>query len=294
MKKKKILAVVVTYNRKELLSECIEALLKQECDFLDVLIVDNASTDGTRRYIDKYIKNKRVLYENTGSNIGGAGGFNYGMKKGVELGYDYIWLMDDDTIVKKDSLTNLLKADEDLKGNYGFLSSRTLWTDESICLMNKQKEKLFQKKSKYPKIRFASFVSFFVKTDIIKEVGLPIKDFFIWSDDVEYSMRIQKKYNCYLVEDSEVIHKTKSNIGPNIAKDDERIDRYYYLFRNEMYIAKHNSILRKFYMLAVIIVLSLRVIFKSKNYKSKKLKVISKGVKDGFKFNPKVEYIKNQ
>ena len=293
MKKKKILAVVVTYNRKELLSECIEALLKQECDFLDVLIVDNASTDGTRRYIDKYIKNKRVLYENTGSNIGGAGGFNYGMKKGVELGYDYIWLMDDDTIVKKDSLTNLLKADEYLKGNYGFLSSRTLWTDGSICLMNKQKEKLFQKKSKYPKIRFASFVSFFVKTDIIKEVGLPIKDFFIWSDDVEYSMRIQKKYNCYLVEDSEVIHKTKSNIGPNIAKDDERIDRYYYLFRNEMYIAKHNNLLRKFYMLAVIIVLSLRVIFKSKNYKSKKLKVISKGVKDGFKFNPKVEYIKN-
>ncbi len=293
MKKKKILAVVVTYNRKELLSECIEALLKQECDFLDVLIVDNASTDGTRRYIDKYIKNKRVLYENTGSNIGGAGGFNYGMKKGVELGYDYIWLMDDDTIVKKDSLTNLLKADEYLKGNYGFLSSRTLWIDESICLMNKQKEKLFQKKSKYPKIRFASFVSFFVKTSVIKEVGLPIKDFFIWSDDVEYSMRIQKKYNCYLVEDSEVIHKTKSNIGPNIAKDDERIDRYYYLFRNEMYIAKHNSILRKFYMLAVIIVLSLRVIFKSKNYKSKKLKVISKGVKDGFKFNPPIEYIKN-
>ena len=118
MKKKKILAVVVTYNRKELLSECIEALLKQECDFLDVLIIDNASTDGTRRYIDKYVKNKRVLYENTGSNIGGSGGFNYGMKKGVELGYDYIWLMDDDTIVKKDSLTNLLKADEYLKGDF--------------------------------------------------------------------------------------------------------------------------------------------------------------------------------
>ena len=113
---KKILAVVVTYNRKELLCECLDALLHQECSFLDILIVDNASTDGTHEYIEKYLKDKRVIYENTGSNIGGAGGFNYGMKLGVKLGYDYIWLMDDDTIVKKDSLTKLLEADNYLKG----------------------------------------------------------------------------------------------------------------------------------------------------------------------------------
>ena len=213
---KKILAVVVTYNRKELLCECLEALLHQECSFLDILIVDNASTDGTYDYIEKYLKDKRVIYENTGSNIGGAGGFNYGMKLGVKLGYDYIWLMDDDTIVKKDSLTKLLEADNYLKGDYGFLSSKALWTDGNICRMNKQKLKKCSKNSKYQEIYFASFVSFFVKTSVIKEVGLPIKEFFIWADDCEYSYRIQKKYNCYLINDSEVVHKTSNNIGLTI------------------------------------------------------------------------------
>ena len=55
---KKVIAVVVTYNRKELLKEAIEALLNQEYNNCDVLIVDNASTDGTREYIDELLKDE--------------------------------------------------------------------------------------------------------------------------------------------------------------------------------------------------------------------------------------------
>ncbi len=292
---KKILAVVVTYNRKELLSECLDALLKQECSFLDILIVDNASTDGTYDYIEHYLKNKRVIYENTGENLGGAGGFNYGMKHGVKLGYDYIWLMDDDTIVKKDSLTKLLEADQKLKGKYGFLYSMPLWIDGNICRMNKPRYKKGEKDKEYPRLNFGSFVSFFIKTEVIKEVGLPIKEFFIWGDDVEYSHRIQKLYDCYLVKDSEVIHKTKTNDGSNIAKDDERMDRYKYSFRNEAFINRYRNFNEKLYAFAKVCYLILLVLFKSKKNKFKKIKIIIDNTIEGtFNFNPKIEYIRDE
>ena len=69
------------------------------------------------------------------------------------------------------------------------------------------------------------------------------KEFFIWTDDWEYTRRISRKYKCYVVTDSEVIHKTKSNIGANIAIDSEdRIERYRYAYRNEMYLYKREGL----------------------------------------------------
>ncbi len=293
---KKILAIVVTYNRKELLTECIEALLHQECSFLDVLIVDNASTDGTYEYIEPLLKNKRVIYENTGANLGGAGGFNYGMRIGVKLGYDYVWLMDDDTIVKKDSLTKLLEADQKLKGDYGYLSSKPLWIDGNICRMNKQKFLRGEKDKELPRICFASFVAFFTKTDVIKDIGLPIKEFFIWADDVEYTHRMNiNNYKGYLVPESEVVHKTKNNIGSNIAKDDERVERYHYAFRNEAYITRTKNINGKLYEFAKNCFQVLRVLLISKKYKFKKIKIIIGSYIEGLtSFNPKIEYIRDK
>ena len=203
---KKVIAVVVTYNRKELLKECINALLKQYYNNCDILVVDNASTDGTKEFISDELRNSKVHYENTEANLGGAGGFNYGMKKACELGCDFIWVMDDDCIVHKDSLTELLNADKELKGDYGFLSSKVLWKDETICKMNIQKRR-FSKwlkdfETNKQSIAMASFVSLFLKTSIVKEIGLPIKEFFIWSDDWEYTRRISRRYACYYISKS--------------------------------------------------------------------------------------------
>ena len=137
---KNVAAVIVTYNRKKFLKKCIEALLEQEkSEECDILVIDNASTDGTKEEIVKYIELEQVIYINTGNNLGGAGGFNFGIKEAVRLGYKYIWLMDDDCIVHKDSLKELLEADKKLDGNYGFLSSVVLWKDGTVCKMNKQK-----------------------------------------------------------------------------------------------------------------------------------------------------------
>ena len=140
--KSNICAIVVTYNRKELLRECIEALLASR-EPSDILIVDNYSTDGTKEVCDAFlseVNNKTdILYYNTGANLGGAGGFNLGLKKAYEIGYEFFWLMDDDTIVEENTLTELFLAQKNICGmgkTFGFLSSNAYWTDGSICKMN--------------------------------------------------------------------------------------------------------------------------------------------------------------
>lgn len=90
-------AVIVTYNRKELLSQNIEMLLKQTMTVDSIIIVDNCSSDGTY----EYLKNcgwttEPFLYLKTETNIGGAGGFYTGVKAAYEAGADWIVLMDDD------------------------------------------------------------------------------------------------------------------------------------------------------------------------------------------------------
>lgn len=293
---KKVIAVVVTYNRKELLKEAIEALLNQEYKNCDILIVDNASTDGTKEYIDELLKDTRVHYENTGANLGGAGGFNYGMKRACQMGCDFVWVMDDDCIVHKDSLTELLNADKQLNGNYGFLSSKVLWKDGSICKMNIPKKTFSTWLKEFDKtvqeIAMASFVSLFVKTDIIKEMGLPIKEFFIWTDDWEFTRRISRKYKSYFISKSIVTHKSKNNEGADISTvEGDRVERFKYLYRNDVVLYRGEG-LKGWILLYIRLVLhKLRILKSDKKDKKERIKIINNAIKEGKKFKPDIEFV---
>lgn len=293
---KKVIAVVVTYNRKELLKEAIEALLNQEYNNCDVLIVDNASTDGTREYIDELLKDTRVHYENTGANLGGAGGFNYGMKRACQMGCDFVWVMDDDCIVHKDSLTELLNADKQLNGNYGFLSSKVLWKDDSICKMNIPKKTFSTWLKEFDKpvqeIAMASFVSLFVKTDIIKEMGLPIKEFFIWTDDWEFTRRISRKYKSYFISKSIVTHKSKNNEGADISTvDGDRVERFKYLYRNDFVLYRGEGLKGWILLYIRLILHKLRILKSDKKDKKERIKIINNAIKEGKKFKPDIEFV---
>ncbi len=293
-----IVAIVVTYNRKELLKKNIEALLCQNTSNFDIYIIDNASTDGTKEYISDYIAANKVQYLNTGKNLGGAGGFNFGINEACKAGYDYIWIMDDDTIPFKDCLNELMSADKVLDGNYGFLSSVALWKDNTPCKMNRQKSiNNWYDDAQYLKfsllrIFHATFVSFFVKRETVEKYGLPIKEFFIWGDDVEYSNRLSKAYPCYVVGSSQVLHDTANNEGSNIAKDDiGRVNRYKFAYRNEMYIAKKNGIKGLCRQFAKICLHILRVLVSEKGYRFKKWGIIIGSSVRGLFFNPSVEFV---
>ena len=291
-----IAAVVVTYNRKQLLLECIDALLNQGVQ-LDIFIVDNASTDGTEKAVTAYLeKNRNLFYFNTGSNKGGAWGFNYGIRQAAEKDYTYIWIMDDDCIPCSGALKELLNAAEGLDDQFGFLASHVLWKDMKTCVMNVPRRTVFSKVRSFDQnlinIKMSSFVSLFIKGRTIKQYGLPIKEFFIWTDDWEFTRRILMHENCYLVNNSKVIHKSNSNIGADISSDSkERLERYYYLYRNDVYLYRREGLLGFLYELLRLGYHSAKIMLKAKDNKKARFMKIIKGTKAGLTFNPEIKYI---
>lgn len=296
-----VVAIIVTYNRKELLSRCIDSILNQKNAECDIIIIDNSSTDGTRDYISDYLEIDKIFYFNTEKNLGGAGGFHYGMKIALEKRYAYLWIMDDDTIPKEHALEELLKADRLLGGEYGFLSSAVLWKDGLYCKMNRQKivgtayKKVHLLEKSLIPVYQATFVSLLLKKETVIREGLPIKEFFIWGDDVEYTHRLSNDADCYLVGKSQVIHFTENNVGSSIADDEySRVNRYRYAYRNENYIARREGIKGVSYYIAKCCLNIVRILIKAKDHKMKRCWIIMSQMVLGISFNPKIEYVERE
>lgn len=294
---KTVAACVVTYNRRELLLECIDHLLAQTvAAIMDVIIVDNASTDGTQEALADHIAKGNIIYVNTGSNLGGAGGFQRCFREATQRGYEYAWVMDDDCMPEANALEELLVYGDALGGDFGYLSSKVLWKDGSICVMNVQRQKLFKNVEDYsPRaipIDLASFVSLFVPTSVVREVGLPIKEFFLWTDDWEYTRRISLKHPCYLVPSSVVVHKSAMNIGANIAyESSERLDRFEMMYRNDVYLYRREGVRGFLYECARLTAHAARVITRSSDHRGDRLRSIARGTMKGFGFRPEIEYV---
>lgn len=297
--KNSIVAIVVTYNRKKLLIEAVKALLKQTYEFFDIFIIDNASTDGTFEYIKDISENSRVYYMNTGENLGGAGGFHYGIKEAVNKGYEKIWIMDDDTIPTPPALQELLNAEILVNDSYGFLCSDVKWTDGSACAMNVpnvSNQWIHQTQFLQDgilRVDQCSFVSCFFTAETVKKVGLPLKEFFVWGDDAEYTKRISNIKESYFVTKSIVVHKMNSNIPTDISQDSiDRLFRYRFSYRNMYFVNKKHGTKLSMLLYYYGIYLDIRKIIKCKKKgKWKKIKIIMKGIRDGKKFKPSVEYI---
>lgn len=287
---------MVTYNRKKLLIECISAILSQECnrDF-DVLVIDNASTDGTKDAVTASFSDSRVTYINTGSNLGGAGGFSFGMREAAERGYGWAWVMDDDCIPSSGALAELMRVDACLVDGYGFLSSKVLWKDNSICRMNVQRETPFRSvrdfESAQVPVAMASFVSLLVPVANIMKYGLPIKEFFIWTDDWEFTRRLSRKLPSFLVNGSIVIHKSKSNIGADISIEGvDRLNRFGRLYRNDVYLYRREGIKGFLYEAARLTSHLVRVLVKAPGQRFLRMKMIIGGTARGLSFAPPIEY----
>ncbi len=236
-----IWAVVVTHNRKDLLGECLRALLAQTRRPDRILVVDNASTDGTRELVRLQFGDEVQLLA-LAENRGGAGGFHAGLEAAHAAGAEWAWLMDDDTIPRRDALSALLEAPGRLEGVARplLLSSRAVWTDGRLHPMN---EPLFKRDPEsfidgcdrgFVPLRMATFVSLLVHRDAVDRFGLPLAHYFIWSDDVEYTARVLRDDDGFFVPESVVEHRTKQ---PYTAVS-ESGGRYYFHVRNSLYMLR--------------------------------------------------------
>lgn len=288
-----IVAVVVTYNRKVLLKECIDAILKQTRPITKLIIIDNNSTDGTYEMLENenYLNNSKVFCKRLEKNTGGAGGFHEGIKEAIKDQADWVWIMDDDTIPNNDCLEKILLAKEKTNNkNVSFFASSIYGVNKEFMNVpnvdTSVEENGYQNwyeflADKMVKINTATFVSLLINGDAIRKFGLPCKQYFIWGDDTEYTMRLTKYYGpAYMVGDSIAIHKRKLTKALNIVdeEDKNRIKMYYYMVRNNLINTKNYKGSKATIALLIQYIKSIIfVTFKGK-LKMKKIGVILKGI----------------
>ena len=238
-----IVAVIVTYNRRAILERCLEAILSQEVAPKAIIVVDNHSTDDTEAFmLECTSDNERILYYRLDVNGGGSLGFNEGIKFAQSVHPEWIWMMDDDTVPAPTALRILLSSPQIYDPCTGFVCSRVIDGDGAICDLNIAPLKwewpfLYHPGSEIYLIENCSFVSVLVRNSAIKIVGLPIKEFFIWWDDVEYTLRLSTVYRGYLNFHSVVSHLVNDHSGGRYDYVDKvNLWKYCYGIRNRMSI----------------------------------------------------------
>lgn len=285
--------VVVTYNRKKLLIECLNALVKQRKNINVIYVINNNSSDGTTDYLNDLKKDTLFSIHNLDVNVGGAKGFEIGVNYASHGQGKYVWIMDDDTIPTESAAYNLLKSAKHLNDEFGFLCSNVRWTNgESTNIPAPSSDWPTLSNHGLVKVTQATFVSILVTKNALHRVGLPIGDMEIWGDDTEYTTRLSNYKPSYFVSNSLVIHKTTSNLSNdkvyNISKD--RLWRIETMYRNLFFInRKYKSKKRtlKFVIRSIIDSVSA---FKASSNRFNRFNRVIKGLIRGIMFNPKIKF----
>ena len=234
----------MTYNRRELLRQCLEALVAQSRPPDRILVVDNASSDGTREMLSATFPAVGLLA--LPENRGGTGGFHAGMSAAV-ADSDWLWLLDDDTIAHPGALERLLAAREQVPGlpPPSLLASRVEWSDgrahpmnmptirrrDTVTLMAAAEAGLLP-------LRAATFVSLLVSCAAIERHGLPLTGYYFQADDIEFTARILRTEHGYFVPDSVVEHRTPT---PHSTLSGADPRRFYHHVRNTLYMLRGSS-----------------------------------------------------
>ncbi len=236
----RVVAVVVTWNRRDLLAEALRGILAQTQQPDHVLVVDNASTDGTADMLAADFETVEVV--RSSRNIGGAGGFALGIRHAMATqGCDVLWLMDDDTVPRPTALEALTGARASYPGRPpALVASRVLWTDGRDHPMNTPRARPWASRAHRRRaarcgcvpVRSASFVSVLVDSGAVRRRGLPVADYFLWNDDFEFTTRLIRGNVGLLCPASVVVHRTRT-FGSTDADPGER---FFYEVRNKVWV----------------------------------------------------------
>jgi rhamnopyranosyl-N-acetylglucosaminyl-diphospho-decaprenol beta-1,3/1,4-galactofuranosyltransferase len=245
----KIAAVVVTYNRKQLLWGCIDGLLAQSRVLDKIYIVDNASNDGTDSDMATlgYLSHDVITYVRLSSNTGGAGGFNEGMRIAVEAGFDWVWLMDDDVAPVSDGLETLLKYKNISECIHGRRvecdGTMNVWGDDLVFPQVKTipiKNQNFEDREEYLEVSTGCFEGMLISSRLINIIGLPRPDYFIAMDDTYYGY-LASKLTKVLYVNKVVLHRKKMPAQIGAGKNKRLLAGNLYLeyfHRNRFLVAR--------------------------------------------------------
>ena len=282
-----VCAVVVTYNRVDLLVRCLDHLERQSRPPDEILVVDNASTDGTAEML---AGRDSITVMRLPENVGGAGGFERGLERAHADGHDWLWLLDDDTLAEEDCLATLLEGARRAPRPPSVMTSVVRWKDASLHPMNQPWLRVVPRgqfaeaaATGLAPIRAATFVSTMVHRGAVERHGLPPGHYFVWLDDIQYTGRILRTEHGYIVPESTAVHWTPRAYD---TVTDTR-ERFYLKVRNHLWLLRSPSFAgleRLGYAAAWI--RSIRRYLAGSPETAPALRTVLRGVRDGLRREP--------
>ena len=250
-----ISAIVVTFNRKALLMQCLQALLAQRAPLWRIVVIDNASTDGTEAALRQagLLDQPIIHYARMPENLGGAGGFAHGMQLAFQAGAEWFWLMDDDAMAEPDALAGLLALQPQPEHVYGSSAIFTTAAGDFLCWPvdvdadNSALPMVLRNHAVMPEkapVFALPFLGFFIHRSLVARIGYPNTHYFVYADDVDYSARArQAGAKLYLVRSSILHHPCSADytfrlLGYHFFCRAFAPERRYYIVRNQCWLAR--------------------------------------------------------
>lgn len=229
-----VAAVIVTYNRKQLLMENLDCLMMQTYQVDSIIIIDNASTDGTENTLREkgYFERLSLDYIVMDHNSGGAGGFSYGVEYAHKKGFDFIILMDDDgKPYDCSTMENLCEKAKEIylsKNKLLMLNSLVTYDGKNLSFGFGYIDEAIVKAQENNEVLMDSISPFnctLVSKDLVDRIGVPRADFFISCDEREYNNRA-KKHHAFIatVAKSVYLHPQARDTVVHVG------EKYYELF----------------------------------------------------------------
>lgn len=215
--------VICNFNKVNYLKGCLESLYKSDFEDLiyDVIVVDNASTDGSPDFIKENYP-KIVLLQNE-TNTGGSGGFDRGIRYAMQKKYDYVVLLDNDILLESNTILNLYKYIK-LNPKAGVVGSKICTMDNPDILQEMGSFIDYENKfnvytplkshkddSLLPEVVECDYVPaccMITTKEVLEKVGSFNTEHFIYWDDMDWCTRVKREnYEIYAINSSRVFHK---------------------------------------------------------------------------------------
>jgi len=244
-----VIIILLNWNGWQDTIECVESCRKLTYPNFRILIVDNGSTDDSESVLRNRFPDITLIQ--TGNNLGFAGGNNVGIRYALEQDPAYIWLLNNDTVVQPEALSNLFNVAEQNEKT-GMVGSKIYFFDDPYCIWyagafidstapyrsgHRGLNELDN--GQYDEIEETGFVtgcSLLARREMIEEIGLLDESFFLYAEDSDWNARARKaKWKLLYSPKSIVLHKVSSSIG-GICSPMMR----YYLARNLLYLVAKN------------------------------------------------------
>lgn len=216
MKQEKVAIIIVNWNGKKFLKNCLNSIFKQTYKNFDVYFVDNGSIDESSKYVkENFLKVKIIQLD---KNYGFAKGNNEGIKEAFkDKKVEYIVCLNNDTIVDKNWLKELVKtAEKDKKIgivqskvmlNYNFIQSAGVMASDDLLFVHRGFGGKKKDYSKVTEIFIAYGASFLIKKETLNKIGLFDEMYFAYQEEVDLAIRARMQgYKIFYSAKSIVLH----------------------------------------------------------------------------------------